>query len=347
METGEPVGSRTISKYPGLNVSSATVRNEMADLEDMGYIVQPHTSAGRIPTDKGYRLYVDLLMQDRLEDIRQREQDMDEKEADLNKQSALLFEKVDRVQQLLNRVADLLAQSTNYTTMITAPTAKHNTIKFLQLSMIDVRKMILVCVLQGNVIKNQIIIPDEPVEADVIFKLNMLLNTNLCGEVVDDISISQIMKLKEQSGEHADLMLMVIEALGNTLVEDDGLEIYSGGTSNILKYPELSAEGNIAGLLTELMEKDELAEFMIDANAEETGIQVYIGDETNVSTMQNCSIVTMNYEIQDGLKSTIGIIGPKRMNYKKVVRDLSEVKNQLDRIFSKHEDAGGKAEGNT
>lgn len=335
MDTGEPVGSRTISKAPGLNVSSATVRNEMADLEEMGYIIQPHTSAGRIPTDRGYRLYVDRMLQEKLKELEAREEDVAAKEREVEEQNELLLEKVDKVERLLHHVAVLLADHTNYTTMVTAPAVKANRIKFLQLSQIDRTKLILVCVLDANVIKNQIIDVDQEIHPEIMFKLNMILNTNLNGEVVDDISISQIMRIKEQAGEQADLIMQVVEALGRTLVEDDGLEIYTGGTTNILKYPELSDAENIGEILTELVEKQELAEFMADRPEDETGIQVYIGKENRVEGLSDCSIVTMNYELKDGLMSTIGIIGPKRMDYRKVIENLDEVKEQLDRIFGK------------
>ena len=123
LETGEPVGSRTISKYSDLNLSSATIRNEMADLEELGYILQPHTSAGRIPSDKGYRLYVDMLME--------------EKEQELNDMQEQMLEKADKMDQLLSQAAKVLANNTNYATMVSAPVNNANKIKFIQLSNVD------------------------------------------------------------------------------------------------------------------------------------------------------------------------------------------------------------------
>lgn len=333
MKTGEPVGSRTISKAPGLKVSSATIRNEMSDLEDLGYIMQPHTSAGRIPTDKGYRLYVDNMLEQRSANLDDREDRLDKKEVDLQKQTDILLEKVDKVEKLLHNVALLLADNTNYATMITAPTNKKNKIKFLQLALLEPKKIILVCVMDANVIKNQIIDLEEEISNEIIFKLSMILNTNLTGEVVDDISMAQIMKIKEQAGKEAQLVMRIIEALGRVLLDDNELEVYTGGTTNILKYPELSDMNNISGVLTELVEKQELAEFITDSNAHDTSIKVYIGTENKMSSMCECSIVTMNYEIKDGMKSTIGIIGPKRMDYENVIDNLGKIKGQLDNIF--------------
>ena len=148
LETGEPVGSRTISKYTDLNLSSATIRNEMADLEELGYILQPHTSAGRIPSDQGYRLYVDMLME--------------EKEQELNEMQEQMLDKADRMEQLLSQAARVLANSTNYATMVSTPVSSANKLKFIQLSAVDEEQIIAVIVLGGNVIKNNIINVEEP-----------------------------------------------------------------------------------------------------------------------------------------------------------------------------------------
>ena len=142
-ETGEPVGSRTISKYSDLNLSSATIRNEMADLEEMGLIVQPHTSAGRIPTDKGYRLYVDELME--------------EKNQEVTEMKDFLIQRVDRLELLLKQMAKLLAMNTNYATMITGPSYNNTKLKFIQLSEMDERKLLAVIVVGGNIVMNTIL----------------------------------------------------------------------------------------------------------------------------------------------------------------------------------------------
>ena len=146
LETGEPVGSRTISKHPELNLSSATIRNEMADLEDMGLILQPHTSAGRIPSDAGYRFYVDQLMMER-------ETEHEEKQA--------LIQKVDKMEVLLKQVANVLASNTNYATMVSSPHYQKVTLKFVQLSQVDQEHLLAVIVTQGNVVKNKMMSVDD------------------------------------------------------------------------------------------------------------------------------------------------------------------------------------------
>lgn len=167
LETGEPVGSRTISKYTDLNLSSATIRNEMSDLEEMGYILQPHTSAGRIPSDKGYRLYVDELM-------REKEQEV----ADIKN---MVIEKTDRMEKVLQQVVKVLASSTNYATLITGPEYHRNKVKFIQLSKVNEEQLLAVIVVEGNLVKNQMIDLDETINDEQILKLNLLLNTQLNG----------------------------------------------------------------------------------------------------------------------------------------------------------------------
>ena len=171
LETGEPVGSRTISKYTDLQLSSATIRNEMSDLEDMGYIIQPHTSAGRIPSDKGYRFYVDNMLKDKQVEVRE----MREK----------LIEKADKLEVILENAAKLLANDTNYTSMITKPQYKKHVVKFLQLSDFDINKLLMVLVLDNNIVKNRII--DVPVDLnkEMVLKLNIVLNTFLQGLGID------------------------------------------------------------------------------------------------------------------------------------------------------------------
>lgn len=323
LETGEPVGSRTISKYTDLNLSSATIRNEMADLEDLGYIIQPHTSAGRIPSDKGYRLYVDMLMED--------------KEHEITEMQEKMLQKADKMEQLLQQAARVLANSTNYATMVSAPTYNRNKLKFIQLSQVDANQIIAVIVMEGNIIKNKIVTVAEPLDNETMLKLNMLLNTNLNGIAVEDINLGMIARLKEQAGIHSGVISDVLDAVANTIQLDNDLEIYTSGATNIFKYPELSDKQSAQEIISAFEEKQQLAELVTQtlASDENKGIQVYIGSETPVQTMKDCSVVTATYELGDGMRGTIGIIGPKRMDYDRVVGTLKTLTTQLDDIFGK------------
>lgn len=326
LETGEPVGSRTISKYTDLNLSSATIRNEMSDLEDMGYILQPHTSAGRIPSDKGYRTYVDDMMREKADEISQQQQEISD-------MKDFLTEKVEKVEELLQNTAKLLANNTNYATMISAPRFAKR-IKFLQLSLVDDMSLLCVVVLDGNIIKNKLVKLSKQIDAETVLKLNILFNSTPNGLTMEEINLGIITKITGQAGEHMELVKRVLEIIAEVVGSDEDMKIYTSGTTNILKYPELSDNNRASELINVLEEKQQLTSLITENNSEEnTGIQVYIGDETPVQNMKDCSVVTMTYEIEDGVQGTIGIIGPKRMDYEKVVESLKTVKGQLDVVF--------------
>lgn len=321
LESGEPVGSRTISKYTDLNLSSATIRNEMADLEEMGLIIQPHTSAGRIPSDKGYRLYVDDMLL--------------EKEREIGELKEMLLEKEEKTELLLKQVAKVLAANTNYATMITAPSTHRNKIKFLQLSRVDKCQILVVVVAEGNIIKNSIIPVGEYLDDETLLKLNILLNTNLNGLSMEEINLGVIAAMKQKAGIHSDLISNVLDAVAEAIKADEDLEIYTSGANNIFKYPELSNNERASDLITTFEEKSLLG-LLVDQSSEERdehGIQIYIGDENGVQSMKDCSVVTATYELGEGMRGTIGIIGPKRMDYEKVVSTLKTLKHQLDDLY--------------
>ena len=296
LETGEPVGSRTISKYTDLNLSSATIRNEMADLEELGYIVQPHTSAGRIPSDQGYRFYVDHLME--------------EKNQEVDEMKKFVIEHTEKMEQVLQQVAKILANNTNYATMVTAPSYHRNKVKFIQLSNVDDEQILAVIVTEGNLVKNKIIPISEPLDNETMLKLNILLNSNLNGLALEEINLGTISRLKEQAGIHSDIINNVLDTLAETMGQDEDIRIYTSGTTNFFKYPELSASEKASELISTFEEKQQLASLVTESllDEENTGIQVYIGNESPIQTMKDCSVVTATYELGKGVRGTIGIV---------------------------------------
>ena len=343
LETGEPVGSRTISKFTDMKLSSATIRNEMADLEELGYIVQPHTSAGRIPTDKGYRLYVDDMMSEKEQNITNRENEVAVKEQELSSMKDMLGEKVEKVEELLQNVAKVLAKDTNYATMVTTPKVTGNKLKFVQLSQLEANKILAVIVMEGNLIRNKVITVSEDLSQENLLKLNILINTTLTGLTLEQMNLSIVSKMENQAGEHINLVKEVLDAIVDTISSADDLKIYTSGATNIFKYPELSDSTKASELIYALEEKQSLSDLVVDDDnsvdeqdsSSNNGIQVYIGNETPIESMKDCSVVTATYELQDGMKGTIGIIGPKRMDYEKVVETLKNMRTQLDDVFKK------------
>ena len=326
METGEPVGSRTISKYSDLNLSSATIRNEMSDLEEMGYIVQPHTSAGRIPSDKGYRLYVDHIME--------------EKNHEVQELKDLMIERTDKMEQVLKQVVKVLAANTNYATMVSAPTYHRNKLKFIQLSKVTATQILAVIMIEGNIVRNKVIDVTEELDQETVLKLNILLNSVLNGLSIEEINLAMIQNLKEQAGIHSELVGSVIDAVAEVIHSEDEVEIYTSGATNIFRYPELSDNGKASELINAFEEKQQLTNLVTQTleNEDNKGIQVYIGQETPIQSMKDCSVVTATYELGEGLQGTIGIIGPKRMDYENVLKTLKTLTEQLDEIYNKYKE---------
>lgn len=316
METGEPVGSRTISKIPELGLSSATIRNEMSDLEDMGYIIQPYTSAGRIPSDKGYRYYVDEVLKD--------------KELEFSGFKSQMLEKVDKLEHVLKHLAKILASNTNYATMIAGPTTNKTKIKFIQVSKMEDGKVLIVTVFGGNIIRNNIIDIHKDLTDEELLNVNLLMNTTLNGFSMDDISLNMITQMKDKSGELRDAIDILISEIANAFRDaGNDMQIYTSGTTNIFKYPELS-DGEMASKLIDTFEEKEALKKIFEETGKDTAIQVYIGEESPIQNMKDVSIVTANYELGQGMKGTIGIVGPKRMDYAKVLRTIKECMTQLD-----------------
>lgn len=320
METGEPVGSRTVTKYTDLNLSPATIRNEMADLEEMGFILQPHTSAGRIPSDKGYRLYVDTMMK--------------QKDQEVEDMKGLIVEKADKIDLLLQQVAKLLADNTQYTTMVTKPKYEHKKIKFIQLNQIASNQILMILVLDNNHVDNKFINLAADIDDGVVPQLNFIINTALNGLDFTEISMAIMQQIKEQAGDYSDLAASILDAISEAMSEEDESQIYTSGATNILKYPELTDRERMTELLSTFEEKRALSAWVNDKpESNERGIQVYIGEETPIEAMKDCSVVTATYQIEEGVYGKIGIVGPKRMDYERVVSTLQDCMSQLDDIF--------------
>ena len=318
LDTGEPVGSRTISKKFGMSLSSATIRNEMSDLEELGYIIKPHTSAGRIPSDKGYRLYVNNLIK--------------EKENEIKSLKTEMTARVDKLEDMLKTVVKTIAANTNYAAMIAGPSVNDNKIKYVQLSNLENNKVLVVLVAEGNVVKTSIVSLDKVIDAKEILDLSVTLNNLLSGVRVSDVretkNSEQVTKLKKNKKD----IEMILDAIVDAFEEkSDFANILTYGSNNFFKYKEFAESGSIGELVEAFEQKTDLAKIVEKANedSEETGLKVYIGEESTVNTMKNCSIVTANCDFGNGMRGTIGVVGPKRMDYEKV---LKTIRNTMQNI---------------
>ena len=323
LETGEPVGSRTISKLSGLNRSSATIRNEMSDLVDMGYIIQPHTSAGRIPSDKGYRFYVDCIME--------------ENSANMTAVTSQMGKRIDKLEMLLKDMVKMIAVDTNYAALISGPSTSTTKIKYLQLSIPADRQILMILVLDGNVIKNEVLNAVEDIDYETAMNVTVMMNNHLSGLSLREISPKIITEIMVQAGTQQGNVKLVLDAVTEMLEGgENNRDIFTSGAKNLFKYPELAEVDKASKLITAFEEKDALQEMVSEvtsltaADGGGTNVQVYIGGEGPIKNMEDCSLITANYELGDGMKGIIGVIGPKRMDYEKVVQTLQNLRTQLD-----------------
>ena len=280
-------------------------------------------------TDKGYRLYVDTMMEEKVEEV--------------NTMRDQLAEKSDRIESLLQQVVKLLAVNTNYATMISTPKYRSRKVKFIQLTEVDPDHILAVILLEGNIPKNKIIPVSESVTTDVVLKLNLILNTFLVGLDLEEINIGVVQKMKEQAGEHTTLVGDILDAVASSMEEEGQIQVYTSGATNLFKYPELTDTSTARELLYTLEDKQQLTELMDeklesggDDSSDRNSIQVYIGGETPIDSMKDCSVVTATYRMDEGVYGKVGIIGPKRMDYEKVVATLKNLMSDLDSIFNKN-----------
>ena len=227
--------------------------------------------------------------------------------------------------------------------MISGPQYHRNKLKFIQLSQIDPHKLLVVTVVEGNLIRNKVVTIQEEISPEELLNLNIMLNSSLNGLTIDEINLGVISRLKEQAGSHSQVIDLVLNEVAAVIAADEeDLPIYTSGATNIFKYPELSDGEKASQLIHTLEQKEMLQELITDVNhsEEDSGIQVYIGEETPLQAMKDCSVVTANYELGEGIRGTIGIIGPKRMDYERVLRTLRNLMRQLDTTF-KNDDGKG------
>ena len=262
---------------------------------------------------------------------------LDDKDQEIQEFKDLMVERTDKLEQMLQRLVKALAANTNYATMVSSPAVRGNKLKFIQLSKVNSTQILAVIMMEGNLVRNKVIDVTEELEQETVLKLNILLNSVLNGLSIEEINLGMIQNLKGQAGIHSELVASVIDAVAEVIHAEDEVKIYTSGATNIFRYPELSDNGKASEIINTFEEKRELTDLVNQTleNSDSRGIQVYIGQETPIEAMKNCSVVTATYELGDGLQGTIGIIGPKRMDYENVLKTLKTLTEQLDLIYNR------------
>lgn len=316
ISTGEPVGSRTIAKKYNLGVGSATIRNEMADLEDMGYLEQPHASAGRVPSSKGYRLYVDSLMESSLLST---EEQLRIKECIID--SAML-----EVSKIVKHASTLLSELTNLTCVVQTPSMRKSSIKSIKFMKVDEDNLITVIVTDSGVIKNHIIRVLNMPSEEVIEKINAICTNRLMYLTIEDINLEVVNNLKMDLKGYDDIFNAILPALYESLREETSSQVFMEGTTNILNYPEYNDIEKAREILSLLYNKDCVVE-LIEPQGD---ITIKIGEENYLPEAKECSVISAEYSIGDKAIGTIGLIGPRRINYSKVIAIMAQVMKELN-----------------
>lgn len=321
VKSAQPIGSRTIARRYKIGLSSATIRNEMADLEEAGYLFQPHTSAGRVPSQKGYRYYVDWLM---------KAPELEEKEKAKIKE-VYEFEKLKEIEEIIKHTSQLLSLLTNYTSLILGPQLKKSAFKKLQIMPVDNRRGLLVLIADTGFVKNKIINLPRTLSSGELGRIVTYLNQRLEGLTVDRITSQLIGELRRDLYHHIKFLEDTFMLLEDSLAEDER-RVFLGGTSNILNQPEFEDIRKIKALLS-LFEQHSLLAALLERPV--TGgedVIIRIGKENILKEVQECSLVMATYCLGKEVMGTIAVLGPTRMNYAKTVAVIQQIISHLRRL---------------
>ena len=320
--TAVPVGSRTISKKYDMGLSSATIRNEMSDLEELGYLDQPHVSAGRVPSAKAYRLYVDeLLKRGRIPS------------ANIDAVREHFQGRVQQMGDVIDHAAQVLSSLTHYTAVVLPPKGREPRIRTLQLVPVSAVSALVVIVTDSGIVRDTVIRISDQLDSDALYAISRMLTKELAGLTLGEAGarIPEISRRMQRN----EAVLSGVHQLLNDAGEKPVGHVAVGGSSNMLSYPEYSDVEKARNFLSLMETRDKLAKII--ANQGEMAFTVRIGPETGVPEMADCSIVTATYQSGGGRKGTIGIIGPTRMQYSKVVALMEYMSQVIEDLYKKEE----------
>jgi len=323
IETAEPVGSRTIAKKSKLTVSPATIRNEMADLEDLGLLEQPHTSAGRIPSHKGYRLYVDRLMKRYKQTA-----------AEVSRMQTLMELKIAELDVLIKEITDLYSKITKYTLIGTVPEEKKAFIKHFQLMPVNESELLAVIVTDGNVVKDTRLRIGFPVDIFDCARISSILNHHLTGISCSEINIDIISRVSAELADNNDILRPILQFIYESIEASDNADVFHRGLTNLLDFPEYKDIARAKQLLNFLTDKANLQKAFSYGKGK--NVKIIIGNENKAIELKECSIILSSYHLDGEIVGTIGFIGPTRINYSKAVSDIEFLTKQIDLLSQKY-----------
>jgi len=320
IHTAEPIGSRTIAKKYGMGISSATIRNEMSDLEDMGFITQPHTSSGRVPSEKGYRFYVDSMMP---------QKSLTSDESLLLQQ--MILNNISQVEYMMKETANALARLTRYPTIVSEPYLKKAKIKHVQMIPVDEKTIFLVMVTDTKSVKSQpLTLPAAP-DYEELTRLTVILNQHLSGKSIQQIGRPLIDKLLVAFVNQAHILMPILGTIVALIQDEDDMRVFTSGVKNILAFPEFADIRKAEAIFQALEERDALIAIIGQPQAE--GIQITIGEENSLELLRDCSVIKANYTIDNQSTGCIALIGPTRMDYGHAVSVLHGILQNIQHVL--------------
>lgn len=322
IESAEPVGSRTIARKYNLGFSPATIRNEMADLEESGYLKQPHTSAGRIPSQLGYRYYVDALMQ-------QRPLTQDELEV-IKEELEIRAKKLD---SLLQQTVKVLSQVTKYPSLILVPQLETAVFRHVQLIPLNSTNILVLVVTDTGFVENKLIEVPYPVSEEELDRISALLNKKLRGVSLHNLRSTLLSEIKNEMIKHDQFFHEAMQLLIKALETKRQERVYLDGTVNIMEQPEFKEVEKLKPLMVMLEEEEKLFNIFTDT-ALSSGIKIFIGEENKEEAAHECSVVTATYEVGGRVLGAIGVLGPTRMDYAHVVSVVEFVSSYLSELLN-------------
>ncbi|MGB4553607.1 MAG: heat-inducible transcriptional repressor HrcA [bacterium] len=320
IQRAEPVGSRTLARRYNLGISPATIRNEMADLGEMGYLEQPHTSAGRIPSYKGYRYFVDSLME--AEQL---------SPADEDRLSRALQQRLSKIDAVFSEASRVLSEVSQYVSLILTPIFGQQTFQQLRLVPLDSQFVVVLMVTDTGLVQNRVMEVPPGVSAAELDQIAQVFNKHLKGMSLEDLNSSFLQELYSVFSRRNRALQEFLADLITGFTFGEGEKVFLGGTTNILKQPEFNDVEKVRNLLQILEERDHLCRLLMDMASEDIAIK--IGEENECLQMKDCSIVTASYEINGRRMGTIGILGPTRMDYARVISVVEYMQKLLSKTL--------------
>ncbi|MGG1877664.1 MULTISPECIES: heat-inducible transcriptional repressor HrcA [Paenibacillus] len=322
IRSAEPVGSRSISKRGDVGFSPATIRNEMADLEELGFLEQPHTSAGRIPSHKGYRYYVDHLTQS-----------FSLNPAELHMMKTFFAEKLNAMEQMIQHAASILSQMTNYTSILLGPEVFHTSLRHFQLLPLHENQAVAIIVTSTGQVENKTVSIPPGVSVSDLERVVNLLNSKLVNVPLYKLKTRLYTELGQEMQRHIEHYEEIMSMLDIALDNQPDHRVYLSGTTNMLNQPEFKDVEKVKDIF-ELLEQTPLLTKLMAPAPGEQGIQVKIGTENTHEAISNCSLITATYSIDGKALGTIGILGPTRMEYARVIGILNILSHDLTKLLS-------------